>query len=171
MKAGWYRVPEVVTLADNAFLRSTLTLGHRLSIEVFRSYVVVLNIVIAFEVIHHAVSLRLGDCDTRLRLARTGITLATIVLTAIMLADMRLYTGYTSLNGFRLIVLIALVGHIIGLIGEVVDSAKGRGSRPARSVHWPYRLSQSDVDFMSMPTNPSRVSRTRSTSVPSYVRQ
>ena len=78
----------------------------------------------AFEVIHHAVSLRLGDRDPRLRLARTGITLATIVLTAIMLADMRLYTDYTSLNGFRLIVLIALVGHIIGLIGEVVEYAK-----------------------------------------------
>ena len=116
--------PEVVTLAEDAFLRSTLTLGHRLSIEVFRSYVVVLSVIMALEVAHHAVSLRLGDRDPRLRLARTGITLATIVLTAIMLADMRLYTDYTSLNGFRLIVLIALVGHIIGLIGEVVEYAK-----------------------------------------------
>ena len=116
--------PEIVTLAENAFLRSTLTLGHRLSIELFRSYVIVLSIVMALEVIHHGVALRLGDRDPRLRLARTGITLTTIVLTAVMFADMRLYDGYTGVVGFRLIVLISLVGHIVGLISEVIEYAK-----------------------------------------------
>ena len=116
--------PGIVTLAENAYLTSTLPIGHRLSIDLFRSYVVVLSVIVALEVLHHGASLRLGDRQPKLRLARTGITLATIVLNAVMLADMRLYLEYTGMIGFRLIVLISLVGHAIALITEIVDYAK-----------------------------------------------
>lgn len=118
--------PEIITLAENAFLRSGLTLGHRLSIDLFRSYVIVFSVIMALEVLYHGVSLRLGGDEPRLRLARTGITLATVVVTAVMFADMRLFTGYTGMIGFRLIVMISLVGHIIGLITEVVQYGKAK---------------------------------------------
>lgn len=116
--------PEIMTLIEEAFLRSTLSLGHRLDIGQFRGYVIVLTIILAFEIVHHAACLRVGDQRTGVRLARTGITLASIVVTAIMVGDMQLYSGYESIIGFRLIFVIALFGNVVELITEIVNYAK-----------------------------------------------
>lgn len=116
--------PEIMTLMEEAFLRSTLSLGHRVDIGHFRGYVVVITVILAFEIVHHAACLRLGDRKTSLRLARTGITLASIVVTASMVGDMRLYLDYENMIGFRLVFVIALIGNIIELITEIVAYAK-----------------------------------------------
>jgi hypothetical protein len=124
--------PGVVTLGENAFLLSGLELGHRLNIDLFSVYVVVWSVIVGLEIAHRVASIRIGENNPALRLARTGITLATIVLTAIMLGDMRLYTDYTGFIGFRLIVLVALVGNSIGLITELVAYGKLRYSGEQR---------------------------------------
>lgn len=118
--------PQIMTLTEEAFLLSTLSLGHRIVIEVFRRYVIVLTIILAFEIVYHAACLRAGDAKPWLRLAKTGITLATIILTAVMVGDMRLYAEYESIIGFRLIFVIALMGSIIELITDLVRYAKLR---------------------------------------------
>jgi hypothetical protein len=118
--------PEIFTAMEEAFLRSTLSLGHRLNVELFRSYIVVITIILAFEIVYHALGLRHSDSPPWLRLARTGITLATIVTTAIIVGDMRLYLNYENIIGFRLIFTISLVGNVIGLISEIVEYVKAK---------------------------------------------
>jgi hypothetical protein len=123
--------PEIFTVLEEAFLRSTLSLGHRLNIDLLRGYLIPITIVMAFEIGYHAIGLRVEGQTSWLRLSRTGITLASIVVTALMVGDMRLYLDYTGMIGFRLIFVIALVGNIIGLITEIVSYGKVKLHRRA----------------------------------------
>lgn len=118
--------PEVFVLVEEAVLLTGLELGHRLAIDVLGGYLVVISVVLAFEVAHHGASLRIGDGKPWLRLARTGITLMSVVLTAVMVWDMRLYTDYSGIIGFRLMFVIALGGNVIELVKQLVDYAKAK---------------------------------------------
>lgn len=125
--------PEIFTVLEEAFLRSTLSLGHRLNIDLFRSYVIPMTILLAFGIVYHATCLRVDEQQPWVRLARTGMVLASLVLTALIVTDMRLYLDYTGMIGFRLIFVIALVGGVIELITEVVKYVKAKMKTAARA--------------------------------------
>ncbi|MFW6212786.1 MAG: HAAS signaling domain-containing protein [Spirochaetota bacterium] len=121
--------PGIVSLAEQAIELTGAELGHYLNISLFSSYVIVYSIIAGLEIVHRVGALRLGENKPALRLARIGITLATIALSGVMLGDMRLYLGYENIIGFRLIVMIALVGNIIELITELVAYGKLMAAR------------------------------------------
>ncbi len=123
--------PQIMSLAEQAFLRSGLSLGHRLNIDLFRNYVFVFTGILVLEIVYHGIGLRTGGREIWLRLTRTGLTLVSIVFTALLVGDMRLYTGYESILGFRLIFAIALGGNIIELITELVAYGKAKIRREA----------------------------------------
>lgn len=78
--------------------------------------------------------LRMGENTPKLRLGKTGITLANIILSAVMLGDMRLFLDYNGILGFRLLLLIALIGGVIELISELVAYGKLRAARTVSST-------------------------------------
>ena len=123
--------PQVITALEEAILTTGLNLGHQLNIPLFRNYIIVVSVIILLEIVHRIMVLRMGENTPILRLAKTGITLANIVLSAVMLWDMRLFLDYNSILGFRLLLLIALIGGIIELISEFVSYGKLKAARAA----------------------------------------
>jgi hypothetical protein len=121
--------PQVITLIEEAILGAGLRLGHQLNIQLFSNYVIVISMIILGEIVHRVMVLRIGENTPILRLGKTGIALANIVLSAVMLGDMRLYLDYEGFLGFRLLLLIALIGGIIELITELVAYGKIKAAR------------------------------------------
>lgn len=126
--------PQVITAIEEAILRTGLKLGHQLNIPLFRNYVIVVSVIILFEIIHQLMVLRMGENTPPLRLGKTGIALANIVLSAVMLGDMRLLLDYDGILGFRLLLVIALIGGIIELITELVAYGKLKAARATLST-------------------------------------
>lgn len=101
--------PELLTRAEDLFLRSGLALGHRINIESFRVYILILSFLWAAEIGYNGMLLYRSTNSRRLKAAQMGINLASMAVHGFMIGDSRLYLDSTGLIGFKIIFIIVLV--------------------------------------------------------------
>ena len=118
--------PEIVTAAENSFLKSGLSLGHRLDVNVFRGWSYVLAGLWILEIVRQLAQIRRGGSTGFYRISGYVQSCLSIAVTALMLADRRLYIEDRGYIGFKIIFIIVLAVTAIEFIGETGKLIAGR---------------------------------------------
>ncbi len=118
--------PSIVTLAENAFAKSGLPLGHQIVIEVFRRYVGVLTVFWTAGIVSRVLILQKGEKGIVLEWTEIGLSAAEAVLAGIMLTDRNLYIDAGGWIGFKVIFLIVLVVNLAEIGGGLFRMVRER---------------------------------------------
>ena len=120
--------PGIVTVAENAFAKSGLGPHHRLVVESFRMYVVVLSLIWAVGIVTRVLMLRTGEKSRKVEVTEVGLSLAEAVLDVVMLTDSSLFVpvGDGGWIGFKVVIAIALVANVGELIGGAYRLVRSR---------------------------------------------
>ncbi|MBI9100934.1 MAG: hypothetical protein JEY99_00860 [Spirochaetales bacterium] len=110
--------PQILSFAEESFLKSGLSLGHRINISVFRGWSVFLCLIWGEELIISLITLRTGKRGRGLKIYGMILSLFTILLMSLMLADKNLYLNDSGYIGFKLVFLIVLIVSAAEMIGE-----------------------------------------------------
>lgn len=113
--------PGIVTTAENLFARSGIPLGHRIVVEIFRWYVVILSVFWAAEIALRLVVLKIGRGGALFAVGEWVLTGITTAVAAVMLLDPRLAVESGGWVGIKVIVVIVLA---VGLAEFVATGVK-----------------------------------------------
>lgn len=110
--------PEILRVAEVLFARSGIPLGHRISIEVFRKYIVILSLFWAAGILLRILILHRGEKLRHIKWMEIGLSAGEAVLSGLMLSDKSLYTENSGWIGVKVIFFIVLVVNIAELSGS-----------------------------------------------------
>jgi hypothetical protein len=118
--------PQIMTMAEELFMRSGLGIGHRLDIDRFRLYMHAISVAWMLEFIRYGLLLSRG-IETRVAwwLERIAGGLSILVL-ALLVADSTVYPDYSGLLGFRLLFAILLCINLVEAGGMLWRDIKAR---------------------------------------------
>lgn len=129
--------PQIVQDLENLYLRSGLSLGNRVNMEVFKFYIPIFVIQGVLQVIYHIILLRKEVKTEGLYIFDGIISIVDVVISGVILAGGSLFiytagnTGLFSFStiGIKLLIIIGLVTGIGELIGKVVKYSKYKLSK------------------------------------------
>lgn len=129
--------PHIIQDLENLYLRSGLSLGNRVNMEVFMFYIPIFVIQGILQVVYHIILLRKEVKTEGLYLFDGIISLVDVVVSGIILAGGSLFiytvenSGLFSFStiGIKLIIIIGFVAGIGELIGKVVKYSKYKLSK------------------------------------------
>ena len=125
--------PELIQFLENSFEKSTIMLGHKVNIDMFRAVLPLFVIEGFITIIYHIILLKKGIRTRGLKILDITNSMVNILIAVILLNinNLFIYTGgvnqgiFTrSTFGFKLIILISLIIGIIELIGKIVRHIK-----------------------------------------------
>ncbi len=116
-------MPFLPSIAENAFRPSGL-LGHNLNIELFKIYLIPLSALWFGEIIYHILNLMYGTQTQKMVLFDLLIEILSATLLFRMVFNPALYLNYTSLVGFRAVILLVAIIGVIESIGKAIKFIK-----------------------------------------------
>jgi hypothetical protein len=116
-------MPFLPSIAENAFGISGL-LGHSLNIDLFKIYLIPLSALWFGEIIYHILNLLYGTQTKKMVLFDLLIEILSATLLFRMVFNPALYLNYTSLVGFRAIILLVAIIGVIESIGKAIKFIK-----------------------------------------------
>ncbi len=105
--------PSIITLGENLFSRTGFALGHRVIIEVFRSYIGLLTLLWTLGIVFRVIVLYKGEKFNWLKFFEFGLSAAVALLAGSMLFNHRLYYYEQGWIGFKVILVIVLVVNLV----------------------------------------------------------
>ncbi len=124
--------PEIITQAEDLFQRSALQLGHRVSLPVFRGYVLLFSAIWIAELIYYGLILYGSTAHRRLQSLKWTVEGASLAALVAVVVDSRVYVDYSGLAGFRLVFTILLIVQLVETATLVVRAGIRRRSRGDR---------------------------------------
>lgn len=129
--------PHIIQDLENLYLRSGLSLGNRVNMEVFMFYIPIFVIQGVLQVVYHIILLRKEVKTEGLYIFDGIISLVDVVVSGVILAGGSLFiytvenSGLFSFStiGIKLLVIIGLVTGIGELIGKIVKYSKYKLSK------------------------------------------
>jgi hypothetical protein len=124
--------PQIVSLAEDLFQRSTLVLGHRLDVSLFRIYMHVMTLAWIMEVLHHGLLLARGSVTKAAKLLEWLAAGTGFIILVALVSDSRIYLFYEGLLGFRLMFVILLcigIAELASLAWKALYERLGKGTR------------------------------------------
>ena len=120
--------PGIITRLENLFSRTGLGPQHLLALDRFRGYVLVLSVLWTAGIVTRILTLRTGERSRGIEMTEIGLSLAELVLDAVMIADAALFVpvGAGGWIGFKAILAVALVANAGELIGGVFRLVRSR---------------------------------------------
>lgn len=112
--------PEMINIPTNQLINAGLTNVHTIDMEVFRSYLFVLNIIWLSTILVAVVDLVKMKKTIVSRIMDIAVNFATIGLFYSMVTDRTLYVGNYNLIGFRGLILFLLIMSVIEVISQIV---------------------------------------------------
>ncbi len=101
--------PHLFITAEEYFLRTGLSLGHRVVLEYLRIYMHAISIAWIVEIAGHITQIAQGSKTGTARVLELAGSIGSSFILLALVMDFRIYSEYTSLLGFRAIFLVALV--------------------------------------------------------------
>lgn len=122
-------MPELITSMENLFEKSTMILGHRIDIEVFKSFVPLLTLITLIEIVYYGLVLKNSYKTTAFKVLKVVTAILNIAVLISMLSSSGLFIynpDHTTQTfvGFRLMFIIGLVGTSLELIDISVKLVK-----------------------------------------------
>lgn len=116
--------PQLISIAESSFELSGIKLGHHIDIEVFKSYLLLLNIVWLAEIVYHVVNMIAGN-SIGLAFYRVCSEVASAIVMIILVSSTTLYIVYTSTYlGFRGIFMFVAFISVVEAISRIFKFIK-----------------------------------------------
>jgi hypothetical protein len=124
--------PQVTTLAEDLFQKSTIMLGHRLDVPLFRIYMHFMSLAWILEMVQHGLILAHGSVTKPAKLLEWLAEGTGFILLVALVGDSRVYLSYEGMLGFRLVFVILLcvnIAELAWLAWNVLRNRLGKGIR------------------------------------------
>jgi hypothetical protein len=124
--------PQIVTLAENLFERSTIMLGHRLDVTLFRVYMHFMSLAWILEILYHGLLLARGSVTRPAKLLEWLAAGTGLIILIALTSDSRVYLSYEGMLGFRLVFVILLcvnIAELAGLGWNILHNHLSKGTR------------------------------------------
>lgn len=122
--------PSVLVFFEDLFQKSGILLSHRINLEVFRVYALLISLTAVAEIAYYLILIKTDTKTPALRLYHSLISLADVVLFIVMLNSSALFilteSGTNSLIGYKLILLINIIVSSIEMLTGLGKIAKKR---------------------------------------------
>jgi len=115
--------PELFTKAENLFLTSGLSLGHRVAVDVFVTYLIVLNVSWVTQLVLELLHLKFRTPTRNILVYELLIKTFSFIISLVMFLDKSLFYDYTGMIGFRAIFLLATIGGgiaVLEMLGKII---------------------------------------------------
>ncbi len=111
--------PALITIAENLFETSTLELGHRINIDVFKKYLIFISISWFLDIIYHIFILVSQEKTKAIAIFDIIKESIGLILLSIMVFDSNLFTNFSNALGFRSIFAIIAIIASFELISKI----------------------------------------------------
>lgn len=122
--------PSVLVFFEDLFEKSGILLSHRLNLEVFRVYAVLLSLTAAAEIAYYLVLIKTDTKTSGMKMYHSLISLADVVLLIVMFNSSNLFpptdSGSSLLVGYKLILLINIIVSSLEMLTSLGKTAKKR---------------------------------------------
>lgn len=122
--------PSVLVFFEDLFEKSGILLSHRINLEVFRIYAVLLSLTAAAEIVYYIIIIKTDTKTHALRFYHSLISIADVILFIIMFNSSTLYlstdSGTGLLVGYKLILLINIIVSSLEMLTDLGKIAKKR---------------------------------------------
>jgi len=112
-------IPTLISIAEKSFEKSTLTLGHYVNIDVFKTFLIFISILWIGQIIYHILLLFTGTITRKLALYDLCLEILSGILFISLLTNMNVYSNYSSILGFRAIFALVAVINIIEILSKL----------------------------------------------------
>jgi hypothetical protein len=124
--------PRITTLAEDLFQRSTIILGHRLNVPLFRIYMHVMSLAWVLELVQHGLNLARGSVTQLAKWLEWLAEVTGFIILVALISDSRVYLSYEGMLGFRLVFIILLcvnIAELASLVWNTLYKRLGKGTR------------------------------------------
>ena len=112
--------PQIMTAMENSVAYMRLDLGHRIHIDRFTSYVLLISVIWLVQIIYHLMLLKTELKTKSLVIVEFILSILEAVVFAIMLLDSRLYQFESGMIGLKVIFAIFLVVNLAETLSRTV---------------------------------------------------
>lgn len=114
--------PNLITIAEDNFKLSTLELGHRIDLDVFKYIMIVISINWILEIVYHIALLLTGEHTATLKIYDFALKLLGVLVMWFVVFFDKLYLDYTSQLGFRGVFIIIAAISTLELLATLIKS-------------------------------------------------